>query len=49
MIVGLIIGVICVISISKTVRKYKKDEAEALRNECAHHIHRSVHHNIHDR
>ena len=47
MIVGLIIGVICVISISKTVRKYKKDEAEALRNECAHHIHRSIHHNIH--
>lgn len=49
MIVGLIFGIVCVISISNAVRKYKKDEAEALRNECAHHIHRSVHHNIHDR
>ena len=48
MIVGLIIGVICVISISNTVRKSKKDEAEASRNECAHHIHRSIHHNIHE-
>lgn len=47
MIVGLIIGVICVISISNTVRKSKKDKAEALRNECTHHIHRSIHHNIH--
>lgn len=49
MIVGLIFGIVCVVSISKAVRKYKKDEAEAFRNECAHHIHRSVHHNIHDR
>lgn len=39
MIVGLIFGIVCVISISKAVRKYKKDEAEALRNECAHNIH----------
>ena len=46
MIVGLIFGVICVISISNAVRKSKKD-AEASRNECAHHIHRSIHHNIH--
>lgn len=45
MIVGLIIGIICVISISKSVRKQKeKDEAEALRNEYAHHIHKSIHH-----
>lgn len=45
MIVGLIIGIICVISISKSVRKKKeKDEAETLRNEYAHHIHRSIHH-----
>lgn len=46
MIVGLIVGIICVISISKTVRKHK---AETLRNEYTHHIHRSIHHNIHDR
>lgn len=43
MIVGLIIGIICVISISKAVRKSKKDEAEKLRNEYAHHIHKSIH------
>ena len=50
MIVGLISGIICVILIKNAVRKQKeKDEAEALRNEYAHHIHRSVHHNIHDR
>ena len=49
MIVGLIIGIICVISISKAVRKSKKDEAEALRNMYTHPIHRSIHHNIHDR
>ena len=49
MIVVIIIGIICVVSISKAVRKSKKDEAEALRNECAHPIHRSIHHNIHDR
>lgn len=45
MIVGLIIGIICVISISKSVRmKKEKDEAETLRNEYAHHIHKSIHH-----
>lgn len=45
MIVGLIIGIICVISISKSVRKKKeKDEAKRLRNEYAHHIHKSIHH-----
>lgn len=45
MIVGLIIGIICVISIKNSVRKQKeKDEAEALRNEYAHHIHKSIHH-----
>ena len=43
MIVGLIIGIICVISISKSVRK-KKEEAETLRNEYTHPIHRSIHH-----
>lgn len=51
MIVGIIFGIVCVVSISNAVRKYKdeKEKTEALRNECAHHIHRSVHHNIHDR
>ena len=50
MIVGLIIGIICVISIKNAARKQKeKDEAEALMNECTHPIHRSIHHNIHDR
>ena len=50
MIVGLIIGIICVISIKNAVRKQKeKDEAEALRNMYTHPIHRSIHHNIHDR
>ena len=47
MIVGIIIGIICVISIKNAVRKQKeKDEAEAeaLRNEYAHHIHKSIHH-----
>ena len=45
MIVGLIIGIICVISINNAVRKQKeKDEAEALRDEYAHHIHKSIHH-----
>ena len=45
MIVGLIIGIICVVSISKAVRKQKeKDEAEALRNTYTHSIHRSIHH-----
>lgn len=45
MIVGLIIGIICVISISKSVcKKKEKDEAETLRNEYAHHIHKSIHH-----
>lgn len=47
MIVGLIFGIVCVISISNAVRKYKK--AEALRNECAHHIHNRNTHHIHDR
>lgn len=52
MIVGLIIGIICVISIKNAVHKQKeKDEAEAeaLRNMYTHPIHRSIHHNIHDR
>ena len=50
MIVGLIIGIICVISIKNALRKQKeKDEAEALRNTYTHPIHRSIHHNIHDR
>ena len=49
MIGGCLFGLVRGVSFSKAVRKYKKDEAEALRNECAHHIHRSVHHNIHDR
>lgn len=45
MIVGLIVGIICVILIKNAVRNQKeKDEAEALMNECAHHIHRSIHH-----
>lgn len=45
MIVGLIIGIICVISIKNAVRKQKeKDEAEAFRDEYAHHIHKSIHH-----
>lgn len=45
MIVGLIIGIICVISIKNAVRKQKeKDDAETLRNEYAHHIHKSIHH-----
>lgn len=45
MIVGLIIGIICVISIKNAVRKQKeKDEAEALRDEYVHHIHKSIHH-----
>ena len=45
MIVGIIIGIICVVSISKAVRKQKeKDEAEALRNIYTHPIHRSIHH-----
>lgn len=45
MIVGLISGIICVILIKNAVRKQKeKDEAEALRNEYAHHIHKSIHH-----
>lgn len=44
MIVGIIIGIICVVSISKAVRKSKKDEAEALSNGYAHHIHKSIHH-----
>ena len=43
MIVGLIIGIICVISISKSVRK-KKEKDEALMNEYTHPIHRSIHH-----
>nr|DAI08233.1 MAG TPA: Protein of unknown function (DUF1043) [Caudoviricetes sp.] len=49
MIVGIIFGIVCVVSISNAVRKYKKDEAEALRNECAHHIHDRNTHHIHDR
>lgn len=45
MIVGLIIGIICVVSISKSVRKKKeREEAETLRNEYTHHIHKSIHH-----
>ena len=45
MIVGLIIGIICVISIKNAVRKQKeKDEAEALSNSYTHPIHRSIHH-----
>lgn len=45
MIVGLISGIICVILIKNAVRNQKeKDEAEALRNEYAHHIHKSIHH-----
>ena len=38
MIVGLIIGIICVISISKSVRKQKE------KDEYTHPIHRSIHH-----
>ena len=50
MIVGLISGIICVILIKNAVRNQKeKDEAEALRNMYTHPIHRSIHHNIHDR
>lgn len=50
MIVGLIFGIVCVVSISNAVRKYKKekDEAEALKHIHTHPIHRR-HHNIHDR
>lgn len=48
MIVGLIIGIICVISIKNAVRK-QKEKDEALRNMYTHPIHRSIHHNIHDR
>lgn len=45
MIVGLISGIICVILIKNAVRKQKeKDEAETLRNDYAHHIHKSIHH-----
>lgn len=44
MIVGLIFGIICVLSISNAVRKYKKEKDEALTSEYAHHIHRSIHH-----
>ena len=45
MIVGLISGIICVILIKNAVRKQKeKDEAEALRDEYAHHINKSIHH-----
>lgn len=50
MIVGIIIGIVCVVSITNAVRKKKeKDEAETLMNEYTHPIHRSIHHNIHDR
>lgn len=46
MIVGIIFGIVCVVSISNAVRKEK---TEALRNECAHHIHDRNTHHIHDR
>lgn len=50
MIVGLISGIICVILIKNAVLNQKeKDEAEALRKTYTHPIHRSIHHNIHDR
>ena len=45
MIVGLIVGIICVILIKNAVRNQKeKDEAEALKNKYTHPIHRSIHH-----
>lgn len=51
MIVGIIFGIVCVVSISNAVRKYndEKEKTEALRNECAHHIHDRNMHHIHDR
>lgn len=49
MIVGLIFGIVCVVSISNAVRKYKKEKDEALKHVHTHPIHRSIHHNIHDR